>query len=260
MAGTRSKPSAAWTERGRPPRSRNCLAAPKRRPLPAAGRMPTTLMVRFAVGSEVEDFLQIVLDLLLGAALGERELLDEERTRRVQHLAFAEGELLVGPQAVEIPQDLRDLEDRSGLDLLHVFAVPTVPCGGVDRDFLLLQDLVDLRHGLVVDDRAQPHGPDLVDRDHDLHAVFEDAQHVERLALTRHLLVLDAEHLAYALSRINRLVTDLEGRLHPASPLVACAAEPWGGRKPCPVTYHGRITLVNHKRKPGWHDPRIVGS
>src|SRR5690606_34605668 len=120
IEGARSKPSAAWTSRGSPRSSRNCLAAPKRRPLPAAGRIPTTLIVGSRGCLELEDFLQIFLDLIFVAVLGEREFLDEQRACRIQHLALTEGQLLVRAEAVEIPEHLRDLEDRAGLDLLHV--------------------------------------------------------------------------------------------------------------------------------------------
>src|SRR5690349_10706023 len=44
---------------------------------------------------EAEDLLQIRLDVLFGADLGERQLLDEQRARRVEHLALAERQVLV---------------------------------------------------------------------------------------------------------------------------------------------------------------------
>src|SRR5690606_21701405 len=147
--------------------------------------------------------------------------LDQERAGRVEHLPFAEGEILVGLEEVEIPQDLRDLEDRTGLDLLHVLAVAAVPSGRVDGDLLLTKDAVDPLDRLIVDDLSEAHGPDLVDRDQDLHSVLENAKHVEGLALARHFLVLDPQDLAHTLSRVDRLVTDLEGRLHSAKPPLA---------------------------------------
>src|SRR5690606_8802398 len=95
-------------------------------------------------GSGAEDLLEVPLDVLLGAVLRQRELLDEQGARRVQHLPLPERELLVGTQAVEIPENLGDLEDRAGLDLFHVLAVSTVPRGDVDRNLFLPEDLVDL--------------------------------------------------------------------------------------------------------------------
>ena len=53
------------------------------------------------------------------AILCERELLDEERTGGVEHLALAEREVLVELQEVEVAQQrLRDFEDAAGLGYL----------------------------------------------------------------------------------------------------------------------------------------------
>src|SRR5690606_4769077 len=43
-----------------------------------------------------EDGFDLVLDLFLGLIAGNRDLLDDEATRRVEHPALAEGQLLVG--------------------------------------------------------------------------------------------------------------------------------------------------------------------
>src|SRR5260221_14521326 len=77
--------------------------------------------------SAVEDRLQIGLDVVFVDALGQRQLLDEQITRCVKHLALAEAQVLVELEQVQVPEDLGDLEDGPGLDLLHVFAVPAVP-------------------------------------------------------------------------------------------------------------------------------------
>src|SRR5438270_13582710 len=77
--------------------------------------------------SAIEDGLQIRLDVVFVDALGQRQLLDEEITRCVKHLALAEAQVLVELEQVEVAKDFGDFEDRAGLDLLHVFAVPAVP-------------------------------------------------------------------------------------------------------------------------------------
>src|SRR3954469_18533845 len=77
--------------------------------------------------SAIEDGLQVAFDLVFVDALRQRELLDEEITRCVKHLALAEAEVLVELQEVQIPKNFSDFEHGAGLDLLHVLAVPAVP-------------------------------------------------------------------------------------------------------------------------------------
>src|SRR5262249_62271991 len=74
--------------------------------------------------ADVEDLLQVALDLVLGALLGETELLDQQRPRGVEHLPLAERQVLVALEQVEVAEHLGDLEHRAGLDLLHVLPVP----------------------------------------------------------------------------------------------------------------------------------------
>src|SRR5215813_3388332 len=163
---------------------------------------------------DIEDLLEIVLDLVLAALPGQRELLDQQRARGVEHLPLAEGEVLVALEEVEIAQNLSDLEHRAGLDLLHVLTVAAIPGRGVNRDVLFTEYRVDLLDVLLADDLAQPDGADFVDGDHDPHPVLENAEHIERLALAGYLGVLDSHHLTHALSRVDCLVTRLEAGLH----------------------------------------------
>src|SRR6266568_4026759 len=163
--------------------------------------------------SAVEDLLQVRLDVVFVDALRQRQLLDEQVARGVEHLALAEREVLVELEQVEVAQHFRDLEHGARLDLLHVLAVAPVPSSGIDRDILLLQDAVHLDDGLLVDQVPQADRADLVDGNQDLHPVFHDLEHVERLPLTGDVLVLDPHHLPDSLPRVDGLVTDLE-RLH----------------------------------------------
>src|SRR5215813_5682730 len=160
--------------------------------------------------SAVEDRFQVALDVILVDALGQRELLDQEVSRRIQHLALAEAEVLVELEEVEVSQHLGDLEHGSGLDLLHVLAIPPVPSGGIHGDVLLLQDRIDLVDRLLVDQGAQADRADLVDGDEDFHPVFHDLEDVEGLPLAGDVLVLDPHDLADSLPRVDGLVTNLE--------------------------------------------------
>src|SRR3989442_4280647 len=163
--------------------------------------------------SAVEDLLQVRLDVVFVDALRERQLLDEEVARGVEHLPLTERKVLVELEQVEVAQDFRDLEHGAGLDLLHVLAIAAIPGGRIDRDILLLEDAVHLDDGLLVDQRPQADRADLVDGDQDFHPVFHDLEHVEGLPLTGDVLVLDPHHLPDSLPRIDGLVADLE-RLH----------------------------------------------
>src|SRR5262245_29523712 len=70
------------------------------------------------VPSAGKDPVELLLDLVFLRLRGHGDLLDQQRTRRVQHLALAERQLLVALEPLQIPQHLGDLEHRAGLDLL----------------------------------------------------------------------------------------------------------------------------------------------
>src|SRR5713101_6805291 len=93
---------------------------------------------------DTEDFFEIGLDLVLVTLLGQRELLDQQRTRGIQHFALAKGQILISLEEIQISKYFGDLENRAGLDLLHVFTIATVQGGGVDRNILLAENRVDL--------------------------------------------------------------------------------------------------------------------
>src|SRR5207253_998291 len=59
--------------------------------------------------SAVEDGLEVAFDVVFVDALGQRQLLDEEITRRVKHLALAEAKVLVELEQVEVAQHFGDL-------------------------------------------------------------------------------------------------------------------------------------------------------
>src|SRR5712664_3960479 len=163
--------------------------------------------------SAVENLLQVRLDVVFVDALRQRQLLDEQVARGVEHLPLAKGKVLVELEKVEIAQHFRDLEHGARLDLLHVLAIAAVPGSGIHRDILLLQDAVHLDDSLLVDQVPQANRADLVDGDEDFHPVFHDLEHVEGLPLTGDVLVLDPHHFPDSLPRVDGLVADLE-RLH----------------------------------------------
>src|ERR1041384_1310269 len=104
---------------------------------------PVRVLKTLSGKSAIEDRLQVAFNVVFVDALGQRKLLDEEIARRVEHLALAEAQVLVELEQVQIAKNFGDFKDGAGLDLLHVLPVPAVPGGGVDRNVLLLQDLVN---------------------------------------------------------------------------------------------------------------------
>src|ERR1700751_2834885 len=67
--------------------------------------------------------LQLFHDLLFRMSLGDREFLDQQAARRVEHLALTERQLLVTLEHQQVAQDLGDLERRAGLNFFSVLAV-----------------------------------------------------------------------------------------------------------------------------------------
>src|SRR5690606_26493224 len=61
-----------------------------------------------------ERLLELLLDLLLGPVPRDRQLLDDEVLGGVQHPPLAEGEGLGALEAVQVAEDLGDLEQRAG--------------------------------------------------------------------------------------------------------------------------------------------------
>src|SRR5882724_6588265 len=151
-----------------------------------------------------EDPIELLLDLHFLRLRRDGDLLDEQRARRVEHLALAERQLLVTLEPLQVAEDLGDLEDGARLDLLHVLAVATVPRLTLDRDLAALEDLEDLVHLVGADELAQADGAGVACRDHDLHPVLEDLEDVKRLLVPRDLTRLDPDDLGNAMGRIDR--------------------------------------------------------
>src|ERR1700722_16788950 len=128
-----------------------------------------------------ENRLDLRLHLLLGLSARDGDLLDDERARRVEHAPLTEGELLVGLQAVEVAQNLRDVVDRARLDLVHEPTIATVPRLVVECDRPLAEDVEDLPDLLLADHLAKTDRARVGDRDHDLSVRVENSKNIESL-------------------------------------------------------------------------------
>src|SRR6202041_1919527 len=73
-----------------------------------------------------EDHLQLFHDLFFRMSLGDRQFLDEQGSRRVEHLALAERQLLVALEDEQIAQHLCNFQRRTSVDFFRVFAIPAV--------------------------------------------------------------------------------------------------------------------------------------
>jgi len=80
-----------------------------------------------------------------GHVFGNGEFLDQEVLSQIQHLPLPEREVLVAPQVNEIPQDFRNLIDRTGLDLFHILAVAAVPGLTIDLSVFFGYEDYDLK-------------------------------------------------------------------------------------------------------------------
>src|SRR5262249_59043177 len=117
-------------------------------------------------------------------------------------------------QHEQVAEHLGDLEHAARLDLLGVLPVAPVPRLLVDLDLLVTQDTVDLGDHVLADDPAQPHGVDVLGRDHDRHVAVEDAEHVKLALGAGNHPRLDALDHADAMRRVHDLFPYLEHTGH----------------------------------------------
>src|SRR5580698_590447 len=214
--------SVCWTKEVSAPTRASCAPGPKnrnpgsefsgpgskrRRDRRAQGQLRINCSAR-------EDTIQLLFDLYFLGFGGDRDLLDQERARGVEHLALAEGELFVPLEALQIAQDLGDLEDRPGLDLLHVLAVAAVPGLSLDGHFAALENLEHLVDLVGANELAQTDRARIARGNHDLHPILENLENVEGLLVARDLARLDADNLRNAVGRIDGQITHSESRLH----------------------------------------------
>src|SRR5580700_5749015 len=162
-----------------------------------------------------EDHLQLFHDFFFWMSLGDRQFLDQQRTRRVEHLALAERQFLVALQHQQIAQHLGDFEWRTGFDLFGVFAVATVPRLRIDLDLALTQNTVDFFHHIFADYAAQSDRLDVLRRNHDSHLFgAENSQHVKTPLGPGNDPHLDVFDYGHPMGGVNHLLTFLERQTH----------------------------------------------
>src|SRR5690349_20462460 len=130
-----------------------------------------------------EDLLDLRLNLVLALVASDGDFLDDQSPGRLEHAALTERQRLLGLEPVEVTHDLRDVEDGSGLDLVHEPAIAPVPGLVVERDGALPKDRENLLYLFLADRRPEADVPCIVDRHHDLAIRVENPEHVELLAL-----------------------------------------------------------------------------
>src|SRR6188472_832559 len=95
-----------------------------------------------ATSSAASPF-QLLLDLRFRPLPGDGQLLDHQGPGGVEHPALTERQVLRALEAEQVAIDLRHVEERARLDLLHEAAVPAVPRLLVDVDVLVAQHVED---------------------------------------------------------------------------------------------------------------------
>ena len=152
--------------------------------------------------------------LVLAEVARVHELAGEDLLGLGEHLLLAGRETLVGVADGQVADDLGDLEDVAGLELVAVVLVATAPVlghlGGVAA-----QDLEDLVDDVGLDDLAQAGAIGVLDGDHDGHVVVQDLDGEVVALLAEHFLLLDLHDLARTVMRVDDLVSDLVQRLKP---------------------------------------------
>src|SRR5437773_8257811 len=102
----------------------------------------------------VQNLLDHALGLLLVRTRGEHELGDEDLPGLREHALLAGRQALLPLADGEVPDDLRDLVDVAGAQLLDVVLEPAAPVRG-HLGLVLAQDVEDLADFLLRHDLAQ---------------------------------------------------------------------------------------------------------
>ncbi len=97
------------------------------------------------------DFL--LDDRLLGP-LGDRDFLYNEGFCLIEHLAFAEGQVLGVAKQEEVAENFGNFVNGACFDLFHVITIPAIPGGLVDLHVTHFENGIDLGYVFVGDDAA----------------------------------------------------------------------------------------------------------
>jgi hypothetical protein len=149
------------------------------------------------------------LGLLLVLVERVHQLGREDLLRARVHLLLARGQALLLLTDRQVADNLGELVDVTGLDLVPVVLEPAIPVlrhlGDVVREHV--QDLLD---GLLVDDPAETGLAGVLARDHHRHVVVKDLDRQVLALLPEDLLLLLFEDLACPMVRVDDVVADLE--------------------------------------------------
>src|SRR4051812_37900343 len=203
---------------GRPASGTNAFGrwAPSREPEPAATRSPIGVLLGSGgrSGGELvcraqEDLVEVRLGLVLGLLERVHHLGREDLLGTGVHLLLAGRQALVLFTDGEITNDLGELIDVAGLDLVPVVLEAPVPVlrhlrhvGG--------EDAKDLLDRLLVDHAAQTGLAGVRTRDHHRHVVMKDLDREVLAHLAQDVLLFLLDHLAGPVMGIDHVVTDLE--------------------------------------------------
>jgi hypothetical protein len=141
-----------------------------------------------------------------GHVFGDGEFLDQEVLSKIQHLPLPEREVLIAPQVDQIPQNFRNLIDRTGFYFFHIFPVTAVPGLAVNLYVFFGKDAEDFGDFLFVDDAPQPHGLGIFRGNHDGHVFINNSQNIEISLAPGNHLALDIFDYPHPMRRIDGFV------------------------------------------------------
>jgi hypothetical protein len=124
---------------------------------------------------------------------------------------FTRGEPLLLLANRKVANDLGELEDIAGLDLLAVVLEAPVPVLGHLAD-VVAEDRQHLLDVVLPDHAPQPRLVGVAARDHHRHVVVKDLDRQVLALLAEHLLHLLLEDLSSPMMRVDDLVADLVDR------------------------------------------------
>src|SRR4051812_24602889 len=193
---------------------------PRRSPRPAATTSATADISGLlrggggqALGRRLQQVVEVGLRVVLALLQRVHQLGGEDLLGAGEHLLLAGREALVVLADGEVADDLGELVDVTGLDLVAVVLEPAVPVLG-HLGQLVLQHGEDLLHGLLVDDAPEAGDAGVLARDHDGHVVVQDLDGEVLALLTEHLLQFLLEDLPRAMVGVDDVVADLELDVH----------------------------------------------
>src|SRR5881394_3170284 len=188
--------------------------APSLSPEPAAAMTAVTeaaVLLGGDCGGEalLQQPVEVFLRALLVFVKRVHELRGEDLLRPRVHLLLAGGETLLHLAQGEVADDLGELEDIAGLDLLAVVLEAPVPVLRHVRD-VIGEDACDLFDFDLVDDPPQTCPAGIFARDHHGEFVVEDLDREVFTLLPHQLPRFFLHHQAGAMMRIDDLVALLE--------------------------------------------------